>query len=294
MAFTGAEELMKTSKCSFTWLFADHKKVLMGLALPWLLVACTAPSIKPAASQIDRLHSFLIVPVQAPPLEVIPDLIERRDPAYRHFENMALGFALPTELYQIPGGIQIAGMVSDTHTADVDSMTKAAPTAAGGSASADLLWTPAKAAAQKLRGLLSAENRKGELSREYYPLPTVGDASLQHWHQAIQAWYGQNTTPVDYVAMGRYDAVIEVGIGLYRIFEGQTSLQLMIKLIDPVSRNVIARTLSESFKVDEQALASLDNDGAAFKQLIGDMAVPLLRQSLGDIGLRMPSQADES
>jgi len=266
----------------------------MGLALPWLLVACTAPSIKPAASQIDRLHSFLIVPVQAPPLEVIPDLIERRDPAYRHFENMALGFALPTELYQIPGGIQIAGMVSDTHTADVDSMTKAAPTAAGGSASADLLWTPAKAAAQKLRGLLSAENRKGELSREYYPLPTVGDASLQHWHQAIQAWYGQNTTPVDYVAMGRYDAVIEVGIGLYRIFEGQTSLQLMIKLIDPVSRNVIARTLSESFKVDEQALASLDNDGAAFKQLIGDMAVPLLRQSLGDIGLRMPSQADES
>ncbi|TCV79219.1 MULTISPECIES: hypothetical protein [Methylomonas] len=285
---------MKTSRCSFTRLFADHKKVLLGLAFPWLLAACTAPAIKPAASQIDQLHSFLIVPVQAPPLEVIPDLIERRDPAYRHSQNMAMGFALPTELYQTAGGIVIAGMVSDSRAMDADAITKAAPTAAGGSAKAELVWTPAKAAAQKLRGLLAAENRKGELSREYYQLPAAGDASLQHWHQAIQAWYGQNTTPIDYAAMGSYDAVIEVGIGRYRIFEGQTSLQLLIKLIDPVSRNVIARTLSESFRVDDQALASLDNGGEAFKRLIGDMAVPLLRQSLGDIGLRIPPQADES
>lgn len=285
---------MKTSRCSFTRLFADHKKVLLGLVLPWLLAACTAPSIKPAASQIDHLHSFLIVPVQAPPLEVIPDLIERRDPAYRHSQNMAMGYALPTELYQTAGGIVVAGMVSGSQAMDADAITKAVPTAAGGSAKPELLWTPAKAAAQKLRGLLAAEDRKGELSREYYQLPTAGDASLQHWHQAIQSWYSQNFTPVDYASMGRYDAVIEVGIGRYRIFEGQTSLQLMIKLIDPMSRSVIARTLSESFKVDDRALASLDNDGVAFKQLIGDMAVPLLRQSLGDIGLLMPSQADET
>ncbi|WP_446810173.1 hypothetical protein ACH50O_00820 [Methylomonas sp. 2BW1-5-20] len=285
---------MKTSRCLFTRLFADHKKVLLGLALPCLLAACAAPSIKPAASQIDRLHSFLIVPVQAPPLEVIPDLIERRDPAYRHAQNMAMGFALPTELYQTAGGIVIAGMVSDSQAADVDALTKAPPTASGAAENAELVWTPAKAAAQKLRGLLAAENRKGELSSDYYQLPAAGDASLQHWHQAIQAWYSQNTTPIDYAAKGSYDAVIEVGIGRYRIFEGQTSLQLLIKLIDPVSRNVIARTLSESFRVDDQALASLDNGGEAFKQLISDMAVPLLRQSLGDIGLRISPQANES
>ncbi|OAH98401.1 hypothetical protein A1332_20635 [Methylomonas methanica] len=294
MAFIGAEEIMKTSRVAFTRLLGDAKTVLLGLALPCLLAACTAPSIKPAASQIDQLHSFLIVPVQAPPLEVIPDLIERRDPAYRHAQNMALGFALPTELYQTVGGIVIAGMVSDSQAADVDGITTAAPTAAGGSANTELVWTPARAAAQKLRSLLAAENRKGELSREYYQLPTAGDASLQHWHQAIQTWYGQNITPIDYTAMGSYDAVIEVGIGRYRIFEGQTSLQLLIKLIDPVSRNVIARTLSESFKVDDQALASLDNGGEAFKQLISDMAVPLLRQSLGDIGLRISPQVNES
>lgn len=285
---------MKTSRYSFTKLFGDHKPVLLGLALPWLLAACAAPSIKPAASQIDQLHSLLIVPVEAPPLEVIPDLIERRDPAYRHFQNMALGFALPTQLYRTDGGIVIAGMVSDSQAADADAITKASPTAAGGSAKTEWLWTPAKAAAQKLRSLLSAENRKGELSRDEYRLPTAGDASLQHWHQAIQAWYGQNTTPVDYAATGHYDAVIELGIGRYRIFEGQTSLQLLIKLIDPVSRRVIARTFSESFKVDDEALASLDHGGETFKQLIGDMAVPLLRQSLGDIGLRVPSQADET
>lgn len=284
---------MKTSSYSYTRLFGDNKHLLL-LALPWLLAACAAPSIKPAASQIDQLHSLLIVPVEAPPLEVIPDLIERRDPAYRHAQNMALGFALPTELYQTQGGVVIAGMVGDSQAADVDAITKVSPTAAGGTAKTELFWTPAKAAAQQLRRLLSAENRKGELSLDEYRLPAAGDASLQHWHQAIQSWYGLDTTPVDYAARGHYDAVIEIGVGRYRIFEGQTSLQLMIKLIDPLSRRVIARTLSESFKADDDALASLDHGGEAFKQLIADMAVPLLRQSLGDIGLRNALQADEA
>lgn len=286
---------MKTSTRWLIQLFGDHKKILFGLVLPIVLVGCAAPSIRPAASQVDQLHSFLIVPVEAPPLEVIPDLIERRDPAYRHAQNMVLGLALPTKLYQTAGGILVAGMVYDDQTEDADAITKAAPTAAGGLAKTDLLWTPALVSAQKLRNLLAVENRKSELSRDYYHLPWAeGSASLPRWHEAIQAWYGLDWTPVNYVERGDYDAILEVGIGAYRIFEGQTSLQLMVKLIDPVSRRVIARTLAQSFKVDDEALASLDDGGAAFKELIGNMAVPLLRQTLDDIGLRMAPQADET
>jgi hypothetical protein len=294
MALKGAEEIMKTKKGGLTRLFGSHPKILLGLALPWLLAGCTTPSIKPVASETDHLQSFLIVPVQAPPLEVIPDLIERRDPAYRHAQNMTLGFALPTELYQTAGGIVISGMVSNGQAAKADTSANLVPSAEAGSVETELGWTPVKAAAQKLRGLLAVGNRNGELSRDYYQLPTAGEASLQRWRQAIQSWYGQNKTSVDYAAMGRYDAVIELGIGRYRIFEGQTSLQLLIKLIDPVSGNVIARALSGSFRVDDQALASLDHGGEAFKQLICDMATPLLRQSLGDIGLRNLSPADET
>ncbi|CAD6873501.1 hypothetical protein [Methylomonas fluvii] len=286
---------MKTSTRWFAQLFEDHKKILFGLVLPILLAGCAAPSIRPAASQVDQLHSILIVPVEAPPLEVIPDLIERRDPAYRHAQNMVLGLALPTKLYQTAGGILVTGMVYGDQTQHADAITKASPTNAGGFAKTDLHWTPALVSAQKLRNLLAVENRKSELSRDYYHLPWAeGSASLPRWHEAIQAWYGLDWTPVNYVERGDYDAILEVGVGRYRIFEGQTSLQVMIKLIDPVSRRVIARTLAQSFKVDDEALASLDDDGAAFKELIGNMAVPLLRQTLGDIGLRMAPQADET
>ena len=50
------------------------------------------------------------------------------------------------------------------------------------------------------------------------------------------------------LAVRSTDAVLEVGIANYRIFEGQTSLQVLLKLIDPVSRQVIARTVSKTCK----------------------------------------------
>ena len=282
---------MKTFGIALTQPISGKQKPLLRLLLPLLLAACTAPAIKPAPWQAERLHTLLIVPVEAPPLEVVPDLVEQRDAAYRHAQNMAMGVALKRQRYQTAGGIVVAGMVGGIPSDDADALIATLPPTAAGNESG---WTPTKAAAEKLRGLLALENRKAELSRYEYRLPTQGDASLPDWHSAMQSWYGQETGQTNYAAQGRYDAVIELGVGKYRIFEGQTSLQLLLKLIDPVSHRVIARTHSESFRVDDEALASLERDGAAFKQLIADMAVPLLRQSLGDVGLRLPVQADES
>lgn len=282
---------MKTFGIALTQPIGGKQKPLLRLLLPLLLAACTAPAIKPAAWQAEGLHTLLIVPVEAPPLEVVPDLVEQRDAAYRHAQNMAMGVALKRQRYQTAGGIVVAGMVGGIPSDDADALIATLPPTAAGNESG---WTPTKAAAEKLRGLLALENRKAELSRHEYRLPTQADASLPDWHSAMQSWYGQETGQTNYAAHGRYDAVIELGVGKYRIFEGQTSLQLLLKLIDPVSHRVIARTHSESFRVDDEALASLERDGAAFKQLIADMAVPLLRQSLGDVGLRLPVQADES
>jgi len=271
---------------------AVNPKWLAGLVLPWLLAACSVPAVKPLHVQNQRFDSVLIVPVAAPPLEVIPDLLEQRDAAYRHTQNMAMGVTLATQRYRTAGGVIVAGMVDNQ--ADAQATLDALPPTAAGAAASESVWTPALTAGEKLAGLLAAENRKAVLSREEYRLPIADDASLQQWHRAVQSWYGLDTSAANYADRGRYDAVLELAVGRYRIFEGQTSLQLMLKLIDPASGRVLARTHSESFRVDDGALASLEQDGNAFRKLIANMAVPLLRQSLGDLGLRNLPVADES
>lgn len=268
------------------------KKTAACLMLTLLLAGCWAPTIKPSGSQLDHLRTVLIVPVESPPLEVIPDLLEQHDPAYRHYQNMALGFPLPTALYQTTGGLVVAGLVNGGETTDAILADEPA-SSAGAPAKTEPDWTPAKAVALKAQNLLAAENLKGVMSREAYRLP-LADASrtaeLHHWHDAIQTWYGQEQTAADYGRLGHFDVVLELGIGSYRIFEGQTSLQILIKLIDPATRRVIARTRADDFRVDDAALASVGSDGEQFKQLIADMSAPLLRQGLGDIGLHTPTQ----
>ncbi|MGZ4958096.1 MAG: hypothetical protein ACXV7J_02480 [Methylomonas sp.] len=268
------------------------KKTATCLVLALLLGACSTPSIQSSGLKPDRLQALLIVPVQSPPLEVIPDLLEQRDAAYRHYQNMSLGFPLQTKLYQTAGGITVAGLVNEAQRTDAIMMDERS-SLAGMLAEVKPGWTPTHAVALKAQDLLAAENIKGVLSRGVYRLPLTDsshNADLHRWHDAIQAWYGQEQTAVEYGRLGDFDAVLEIGIGHYRIFEGQTSLQVLIKLIDPVTRRVIARAKADDFRVDDAALASVDRGGEPFKQLIANLSVPLLRQGLGNIGLHGASQ----
>ncbi len=268
------------------------KKTGACLMLTSLLSGCWAPSIKPSDSKLDHLQTVLIVPVESPPLEIIPDLLEQHDPAYRHYHEMSLGFSLPTKLYQTAGGLVVAGLVSEDQKTDAI-IVDALSSFADASAKTEPDWTPAKAVALQTQNLLTVKHLKGVLSREGYRLPLTDaarTAELHHWHDAIQTWYGLEQTPVDYSRSGNFDAAMELGIGSYRIFEGQISLQILIKLIDPATRQVIARTRVDNYRVDDAALASVDRDGEQFKQLIANMSISMLRQGLGDIGLHSSTQ----
>lgn len=268
-------------------VFSAIRKIGIGVMLV-LLSGCWAPSIKPSAAEISKLRVVLVVPVESPPLEVIPDLLEQHDPAYRHYQNMALGFPLPRKRYRTPGGIDIAGLMAmDDREVVISENEAALKMTLVAQAQPD--WTPARAAALQAMSQLASLRIKGELYRDYYPLPMTNaerDAHLHHWRNAIMQWYGQERTPVDYGRQGQFDAVLELGIGRYRIFEGQTALEIMMKLIDPISGRVIARARADNFRVSDSALATLDRDGEAFKRLINAQASPLLAETLAQIGWR--------
>ena len=113
------------------------------------------------------------------------------------------------------------------------------------------------------------------------------NANLGNWHDAIEQWYGQDTSSVAYRPsdLEQVDALLEVGIGSYRIFNAQTSLQVLVKLIDPKTRQVIGRISAKTFSAEDSPQTLLSHDAEKFKQLVTLMGTQLLTQAFGDLGL---------
>lgn len=263
----------------------------LALALAVLLSGCWAVSIKPQTAEIDRLSTVLVVPVESPPLEIIPDPLEQRIPVYAHYRNMAIDFSLPQKLYKTSGGVTIAGLVSEPDDeqdlAIQDEQTPPVLTIAAGPKEA---WTPTLVLAKQAMKQLTGNNIKAVLSRDYYRLPMTDadrNAQLNHWHDAIVEWYGQNVTSADYQPYAGIDAVLELGFGNYRIFAGQTSVQVLMKLVDPRTRQVIARTRAENVVVEAAGQVPLHRDSEPFKQLVAKMSSQLLKQGMNEFGWRL-------
>jgi hypothetical protein len=256
-----------------------------GVLLPVLLIlsGCAAAPVTPPTAKISEMRKILVAAVESPPLEVIPDLIENRFPVYNQFQYQAMPSYLYLEekIYQHPGGILIAGMVSKD---------EAAPAADSALHETAKNWSPTLVLSQQAVAQLNGDRIKARPSEQLFRLPMVSEdrnANLGNWHDAIEQWYGQDISSADYRPsdLEQVDALLEVGIGNYRIFNAQTSLQVLVKLIDPKTRQVIGRTRARTFSAEDSSQTLLSQDAEKFKQLVTLMGTQLLTQAFGDLGL---------
>ncbi|MFA5923703.1 MAG: hypothetical protein WC856_20820 [Methylococcaceae bacterium] len=293
MNITRSFEKMFHAQCTFTTI-----KSYGVLLLPvFLLSGCLAAPIKPSANKMSEILTVLVVPVESPPLEVIPDLIEARFPVYRqyHYQAMPYYAFLEKEIYKNPGGVLIAGLVSEDDSVPVADIQRTSAsmeksTILESAASLPEYWTPTFMLAQEAVSQLNREGLKAVLSKHYYRLPIAsGDrnANLGNWHDAIGQWYNQSMSSVDYRQPGleHVDAVLEVGIGTYRIFDVQTSLQVLIKLIDPNTGQVIGRNSAKTFSVEDSPQTLLSQEAEKFKQLMTGMGAQLVARGFSGLGL---------
>lgn len=276
------------------------KRYSMLLVFLAALSGCLAPPIKLPADASHGLGTVLVVPVEPPPLEVIPDPIETRLPIYRQSETAPpYEQVLDKKIYRSAGGLLIAGLVAPedivpeavpARTASpAENIASLEPTASLG---AD--WTPTIVLARTAASQLTSGGLNALQSTQFYRLPIPArnrSANLVHWGKAIRHWYSQDTSPVDYRSQGtkQVDAVLEVGIGNYQIFDVQAPLQVLIKLIDPVTRQVIGRTEAEAFPVGDSAEILLDHEAEKFKHLVTETGARLMNRALSDLGLSPPS-----
>ncbi|MGZ5010045.1 MAG: hypothetical protein ACXV74_03680 [Methylobacter sp.] len=266
------------------------------LPILFILSGCAAAPITPPSAKISEVRKILVASVESPPLEVIPDLIENRFPVYNQFQYQAMPshLYLDEKIYQHSGGILIAGMVSKDEAVPAANMQPTSP-----DASLPGNWTPTLALAQEAVAQLNGDRIKARLSKQPYRLPMASkdrNANLGNWHNAIERWYGQDTSSVDYRPsdLEQVDALLEVGIGTYRIFNAQTSLQVLIKLIDPKTRQVIGRISAKTFSAEDSPQTLLNHDAEKFKELVTLMGTQLLTRAFGDLGLPLDTRVSSS
>lgn len=271
------------------------------LVLLIVLGGCQAPPIKPSARWGARLHRLLVVAVEAPPLEIIPDPIETRLPIYRQNDDLPYGSSLDSTIYRFPGGVLVTGLVSHDDIVAVavsPRMTRVRDAAAGLEPAAVLGddWMPSLVLAGQAVVRLRMDGVQAVPSQSYFRLPLAErgrvSANPAVWRASIRHWYGQHASPIDYGARAAdgVDAVLEVGIGTYRIFEGQMLLQVLLKLIDPATGAIIGRTAAEAFPAPGSAESLLGRNAGKFKEAVAEIGAQLIARGLCELGLTSASR----
>jgi len=69
-------------------------------------------------------------------------------------------------------------------------------------------------------------------------------------------------------------------------------LQVLIKLIDPNTRQVIGRISAKTLSVEDSPESLLNNEAERFKWLVADMGAHLVSQGLSDLGLPVKAPVD--
>ncbi len=272
------------------WLLAaTGSKTVAVLTFCLLLSGCLAPALIPAEADLQKISSLLIVPVESPPLSITPDPIETRQPAYRHFVNMVLTQPpLQDSIYRNDANVV---MVSQTNPDDAYPTVNRQDTCKGEGLSPLTAtknnWMPSLTLAKQAVAKLKSRKTKVSLSETFYCLAIDQPTDTKAWYDAIVGWYALNQSAAAYRQSNEKpaDAVVEVGIGNYRILDSQVSLQVFVKLIDPKTGTVIGRSRAQKFVTGNEAYALLNNDSAPFKRLIEAVGNELLLDDLRKVRL---------
>ncbi len=247
------------------------------LLLGLLLEGCQSTQLKLSPQSALSLTALTVVAMEPPPLEVTPDLLETRMPVYRHFDNMALPAYSQPALYRLPGGILISG-----ETGASDSVPQLQSSVKSSSDWIPTLDLAAQAEQILQNGGMSACIRPGVM-----PLQTGTEkriTSTGFWRDAATMWYEQDRPNIA-LTTREIEPILMLGITDFRIFANQTSLRLLMKIVDPVSGRVLAKTSQAAYSTEAQGQNSLANGGIAFKVLIGKLGARLIEQGLRDMGL---------
>ena len=265
------------------------KKLFVAFLVLSVSFGCMSAAIKAPAESVRGIRKIVVVPMEAPPLEVAPSvasgavagassyLVLAPESTIRmggQVGVMAFGIFM---LMELPAAARETAKVAES----LDSML------GGGEA-----WIPTVVLAQEATGrIVSGGKQEVVMEREFLKYPGITSRErtvlLENWMAPIRDWYGRDVSPFDYRAYKDrgIDAVLEVGLSNYSLYRDQMILQVLLKLVDPGTGQVLGRARQAGLARIKRPDSLFDENGRPFKDLFAEVGRKLVDADLAAIGL---------
>lgn len=248
-----------------------------GLLLP-LFSGCAAPSITAPVARIESVRTVRVIGLGPVPLEVPPGMAG------------AWVAQLPKPSISVARGVLLlSSILMLAELPEAERRAAEGGRVVAGQLGGAAVWSPAMLLATETTQALGGLGRVA-LGPVEMPMPGMAPDDYQKdmgaYAATVKAWWGENRSTVAYTPQDvkDVDALLEVGLYYAAFFAGQLTLFVRIKLIDPATRDVIARAVrydSEDVGTPEAALA---NEGREFKRLFSKLSASLVPRTLTELG----------
>ena len=286
------------------------KRLFSALLILSLPCGCVRMQIRPPAETSGKLQTIAVVPMEAPPLEFYPFAAGDARPlqnllSQRKGDTGPLQSLAPERNIRIGGGrgaVVISGIFMIIDLMDLKDLLVTLQEAPAVAKSLEIklgdeeAWIPTIVLSQEAAGQITLEGKSAViLERKIQEIPGITNRDrtifLENWMAPIRAWYNQDISPYDYRSYRErnVDAVLEVGLCNYTLGRTFMLVQVMLKLIDPATGNVLGRARNVEFvEVKKMDKLFIDN-GLQFKELFAATGKKPVIENLKYLGL-LPEQ----
>jgi hypothetical protein len=264
-----------------------HASLLLILVF---LSGCVSARMKPPVDTSGKVRKIVVVPMEAPPLEVfLPS-----------FTNNLPVAASATMTWVPDRAIHTAGKVG-VMVFGIFMLLDMPETARRSAKIAESLdnvldskdaWIPTIVLSEEAVGQIARQGTQTAiLERKFRKYPGITNRERtffgENWMAPMRNWYNQEQSPYDYKAHADQgaDAILEVGLLNYSLYRDSLIVQVMVKLVDPSSGKVLGRARD----FDLAKLSKTDNlfedDAQCFKELFAETARKPMIENLRYLGL---------
>ena len=152
------------------------------------------------------------------------------------------------------------------------------------------IWEPTvEIAGETKRHLEVVSNFSVGVDPEIKPLPGIEQREItylmENWKPTLRNWYNMETSSFDYSEQPSSGAVLEIGLLDYSLSRERLWITVMMKLVNPTSRLVIANAQCR-FGTNYDDLEKLfENDASGFKKLFRETTAKHVPECIEELGL---------
>jgi hypothetical protein len=264
------------------------KKQLALLLVLIIVSGCVGTQVVAPQDRLNKVKKIAVVPMEPPPIE-IPPFVSTDS----LFASSAIMATVPVESIQETGriAVMIFGIFMLAQLPEEIKRSSEAAESLEAILDSGEAWIPTVVFAREAANQITAQKKYNVVIQGVQKFPEIKNRdrtwNLENWYAPIRSWYNQKESLFDYGLLRNQgcDAVLEVGIINYIYIETYIGLQVMVRLIDLETDQLLGRSRAYDLPYIGKGEPLLANKGQRFKDLYGALGARLVNENLQSIGL---------